>query len=81
MRGTVDAKGKIFADHLDHAGTGIVSPVGNCAGIASPPVTDENYNISVDDSCGFTAGSSLNNVTAAELNLDPLGLQNNGGTS
>jgi hypothetical protein len=78
--GTVDAKGNIFADHLEDAGTGIVSPLGNCAG-ATPPVTDENYNISVDDSCGFTAGSSLNNVTAAALNLDPLGLQNNGGPS
>jgi len=44
-------------------------------------VTDENYNISVDNSCAFTAGSSLNNVTAAELALDPLGLQNNGGPS
>jgi len=79
--GTVDAKGNIFADHLEDAGTGITTPLGNCAGIASPPVTDENYNISVDNSCGFTAGSSLNNVTAAELNLDPLGLQNNGGPS
>jgi len=79
--GTVDAKGNIFADHLEDAGTGIVSPLGNCAGIASPPVTDENYNISVDDSCGFTAGSSLNNVTAAALALDPLGLRNNGGPS
>ncbi len=49
--------------------------------MASPPVTDENYNISVDNSCAFTAGSSLNNVTAAELDLDPLGLQNNGGPS
>ena len=58
-----------------------VSPLGNCAGTATPPVTDENYNISVDNSCGFTAGSSLNNVTAAQLDLDPLGLQNNGGPS
>ena len=79
--GTVDAKGNIFADHIEDAGTGIVSPLGNCAGIASPPVTDENYNISVDNSCVFSAAASLNNVTAAELNLDPLGLQNNGGTS
>jgi hypothetical protein len=79
--GTVDVKGTIFADHLDHAGTGVVSPVGNCAGVSTTPVTDENYNISVDDSCAFTAGSSLNNVTAAALNLDPLGLQNNGGPS
>ncbi len=79
--GTVDVKGTIFADHLEDAGTGVISPVGNCDGIASPPVTDENYNISVDNSCAFTAGSSLNNVTAAELNLDPLGLQNNGGPS
>ncbi|MGC1189728.1 MAG: choice-of-anchor Q domain-containing protein [Candidatus Binatus sp.] len=79
--GTVDSKGNIFADHIEDAGTGIVSPLGNCAGIASPPVTDENYNISVDNSCAFTAGSSLNNVTAAALNLDPLGLQDNGGPS
>ncbi len=79
--GTVDVKGTIFADHLEDAGTGVISPVGNCDGIASPPVTDENYNISVDNSCAFTAGSSLNNVTAAELDLDPLGLQNNGGPS
>ena len=79
--GTVDVKGTIFADHLEDAGTGVTSPLGNCAGIASPPVTDENYNISVDNSCDFTAGSSLNNVTAAALNLDPLGLQNNGGPS
>ncbi len=79
--GVADVKGTIFADHLDHAGTGVVSPVGNCAGTSTPPVTDENYNISVDNSCGFTAASSLNNVTAAELDLDPLGLQNNGGAS
>jgi hypothetical protein len=80
-QGTADVKGNIFADHIEDAGTGIVSPLGNCAGIASPPVTDENYNISVDNSCAFTAASSLNNVTAAALNLDPLGLQNNGGPS
>jgi hypothetical protein len=79
--GTADVKGNIFADHLEKAGTGVVSPLGNCAGVASPPVTDENYNISVDNSCAFTAASSLNNVTAAALALDPLGLQNNGGPS
>ncbi len=79
--GTVDAKGNIFADHLEGAGTGIVSPLGNCAGTASPPVTDENYNVSVDNSCGFTAASSKSNQTAAEVDLDPAGLANNGGPS
>jgi hypothetical protein len=72
----VEVKGTIFADNLDKKSS---NP--NCAGNNTPPVTDENYNISVDNSCGFTAGSSLNNVTAAQLDLDPLGLQNNGGPS
>ncbi len=43
-------------------------------------VTDDGYNISDDDSCGFTmapTGTSINNSTT--LNLDPAGLQNNGG--
>jgi hypothetical protein len=79
--GTADVKGNIFADHLEGAGTGIVSPLGNCAGNNTPPVTDENYNVSVDDSCDFSAGSSLSNQTAAQVNLDPNGLQNNGGPS
>ena len=80
-QGTADLKGNIFADNLENAGTGVIAPLGNCAGLATPPVTDENYNISVDLSCGFTAASSLNNVTAAALALDPLGLANNGGAS
>jgi predicted outer membrane repeat protein len=75
--GTADVKGTIFADHLDEAGTGVVFPMGNCFGA----ITDENYNISVDSSCAFTMASSLNNVTAAALALDPLGLQYNGGAS
>jgi hypothetical protein len=78
-QGTADLKGNIFADNLAHAGTGVTAPLGNCAGITSPPVTDKNYNISVDNGCGFTAGSSKNNRTSAEVALDPLGLQNNGG--
>ncbi|MGC2491943.1 MAG: right-handed parallel beta-helix repeat-containing protein [Candidatus Binatus sp.] len=44
---------------------------GNCDGVG-----DDGYNISDDDSCGFS-GTSVNNSTT--LNLDPLGLQNNGG--
>jgi hypothetical protein len=44
---------------------------GNCVDVA-----DEGYNISDDNSCGFS-GTSVNNSTT--LNLDPLGLQNNGG--
>jgi hypothetical protein len=44
---------------------------GNCDGI-----TDDGFNISDDDTCGFS-GTSVNDSTT--LNLDPLGLQNNGG--
>lgn len=44
---------------------------GNCAGVG-----DDGYNISDDNSCGFS-GTSVNNSTT--LKLDPLGLQNNGG--
>jgi hypothetical protein len=46
---------------------------GNCEG----PLTDDGYNLSDDTSGCFTAGTSKNNVH--NLNLDPLGLQNNGG--
>jgi hypothetical protein len=45
---------------------------GNCAG----GVSDDGYNISDDNTCGFS-GTSKNNSTT--LNLDPLGLVNNGG--
>jgi hypothetical protein len=45
---------------------------GNCDGY----IIDAGYNISDDDSCGFS-GTSVNDSTT--LNLDPLGLQNNGG--
>ncbi len=50
---------------------------GNCD---ANTVTDAGYNISDDSTCGFTAppiGTSINNSTS--LNLDPLGLDNNGG--
>ncbi|MGB0061624.1 MAG: choice-of-anchor Q domain-containing protein, partial [Candidatus Binatus sp.] len=43
----------------------------NCDG-----VTDDGYNISNDNSCGFTPPSVNNSAT---LDLDPMGLQNNGG--
>ena len=45
---------------------------GNCAGLLG----DDGYNISDDNSCGFVPPSVNNSTT---LNLDPLGLQNNGG--
>jgi hypothetical protein len=66
-QGTADLKGTILAASL----SGL-----NCAGAATPPVTDVGYNISDDGSCGFS-GTSMNNSTT--LNLDPAGLQNNGG--
>ena len=43
----------------------------NCDGVG-----DNGYNISNDNSCGFVPPSVNNSAT---LNLDPLGLQNNGG--
>ncbi len=49
---------------------------GNC--VSTAPI-DLNYNISDDGSCSFSAASSINNSSTAALNLDPLGLQNNGG--
>ena len=50
---------------------------GNCD--ISTPLTDIGYNLSHDGSCGFTQSTSANDVTDAELNLDPKGLQDNGG--
>ena len=47
---------------------------GNCGSIN--PVADAGYNISDDNSCGFS-GTSVNNSTT--LHLDPKGLQKNGG--
>ncbi len=47
---------------------------GNCGSFG--PVADAGYNISDDNSCGFS-GTSVNNSTT--LHLDPLGLRNNGG--
>jgi CSLREA domain-containing protein len=63
--GTVDVKGTILTS----------STGGNCAG----PIADEGYNLSDDDSCGLTQSTSTENVTDVELNLDPGGLQSNGG--
>ncbi len=56
-------KGVILAGSLD---------ANNCFGM----VTDDSFNISDDDSCGFTAGDSRNNTNPM---LDPVGLANNGG--
>jgi hypothetical protein len=52
---------------------------GNCSGATDhnfSAITDLSYNISDDDSCGFTATGSLNNTDPM---LDPAGLANNGG--
>ena len=42
----------------------------NCA---VPTVNDKRYNLSDDDSCGFSNTGSLNNVSDADLNLGTLG--------
>jgi hypothetical protein len=47
-------------------------PGGNCGGL----ITDAGYNISDDVSCPIASGTSVDGIT---LNLDPAGLQNNGG--
>jgi hypothetical protein len=60
---TLNLKGTILA----------ASSGGNCSG----SITDNGYNLSDDNSCGFSATGSHNNVT--NLNLAPKGLQNNGG--
>jgi hypothetical protein len=50
--------------------------VGN--GVVLETITDLGYNISDDDSCGFTARGSLNTVDPM---LDSAGLSNNGGST
>ena len=47
-------------------------PGGNCGGL----ITDAGHNISDDVSCPIASGTSVDGIT---LNLDPAGLQNNGG--
>jgi hypothetical protein len=51
---------------------------GNCqvVPVLGSEITDLGYNISDDDSCGFTVVESLNNTDPM---LDPAGLSNNGG--
>ena len=49
---------------------------GNCTGANTPPVVDAGFNISDDNSCGFS-GTSIDSSTA--LHLDPAGLADNGG--
>ncbi len=63
--GIVDLKGSILA----------TSTGGNCEGTAA--ITDEGYNISDDDTCSTSSGTSVNDSTT--LNLDPAGLAENGG--
>lgn len=61
--GTVNSKGSIVAGNSDG---------GNCSGA----VSDQGYNLSDDAICGFTGTGSLQNTNPQ---LDPNGLQNNGG--
>jgi hypothetical protein len=68
LRNGASLKGTILADNTSV----------NCGGPISDFI-DAGYNLSDDDSCGFTQSTSANNVTDAQLNLDPAGLLNNGG--
>jgi hypothetical protein len=67
--GVADLKGTILAGNPSS---------GNCISsfFSTLPLTDQGYNISEDDSCGFSAVGSLNNTDPM---LDPDGLANNGG--
>jgi CSLREA domain-containing protein len=71
FEGSVNLNGTILA----------ASSGGNCFGT----ITDNGYNLSDDASCEFSATGSQNNVPATSsvpgtaLNLDPDGLQSNGG--
>ena len=62
LNGSVTLKGTILANESS----------GNCIFT----INDAGYNISDDNTCGFS-GTSINNSTT--LKLDPAGLQNNGG--
>jgi hypothetical protein len=55
---------------------GIILAKGSSGSNCQNAAGDEGYNLSDDNSCGFT-GTSKNNVN--NLDLDPMGLQNNGG--
>lgn len=61
--GDIELKGTILAGKAS---------AGNC----SSGIVDHGYNLSDDNSCGFS-GTSQNSVT--NINLDPAGLNNNGG--
>src|SRR5262249_3325724 len=67
-RGSATLKNTILAGSTTSGG----SPSLNCSG----PITDAGYNISGDDSCGFSATGSLNSTNPQ---LNPAGLSNNGG--
>jgi hypothetical protein len=65
---------------LNLANTILANPSGyDCDSYAGTVIvtTDGGGNLADDDSCGFTSPSSANDVT--NLDLDPNGLQNNGG--
>ena len=52
------------------------NPGDNCFDVTPK---DENYNLSDDSNCFFTAPSSMNGAIGSDLALDPMGPQNNGG--
>jgi hypothetical protein len=76
LRNTASLGGSIFSTLSVAKLKGVIlagSPgANNCFGM----VTDNSFNISDDDSCGFTAGDSRNNTNPM---LDPAGLADNGG--
>ncbi len=63
----------LVATIVANSGSGL-----DCAGTA-PPVTDNGYNLDDDGSCGF--GSANGSLSDTPADLDPVGLQNNGGST
>ncbi|HUC35605.1 MAG TPA: choice-of-anchor Q domain-containing protein [Acidimicrobiales bacterium] len=62
----------LVATILANSGTGM-----DCAGTSTPLVTDGDFNLDDDGSCGFSAGN--HSISDMPSGLDPSGLQNHGG--
>jgi len=78
---TAGAGGVAFGGAIENGGgfasiKGTIFSTSTPTNCGPPGVTDLGYNISDDDTC-ISSGTSIKNST--KLNLDPLGLQNNGG--
>ena len=76
LNNTATNGGSIFASFTVPKLRGVILAGASAANNCFADVNDENFNISDDDSCSFTAGDSRNNTDPL---LDPSGLADNGG--